>query len=159
MDTIESSIQEDVLSDDANKQAAALNRYCTLSEAGKHVVVSWPSIFNTCINEGNATVRKAAYATLRFCRAPLSDWALISPTLRSDLCSFDPSLRQAVLECLRYFPIELLVEYNNAAPGQLWIGGGKDEPAELHLAAICALKHLMFREEMVLELPQLMYDS
>eukprot|EP00727_Mastigamoeba_balamuthi_P005434 m51a1_g151 TSET complex, TPLATE subunit (975) ;mRNA; r:478065-482042 len=111
-----------------------------------------------CAKNDTASVRKAAYALFPYCTAHLTDWNEATAVLAGDLCSFDVGLRVASLGALPSFPLTLLLDRETDAPGQLWIGGAKDEPHEVHSAALAALRQIVF-ESTFLNMPNLMYDS
>lgn len=77
----------------------------------------------------------------------LSQWDTLTPLVFRDLCSLDTDCRYAVLRGLPSFPLELLVAKELKAPGQIWVGGTKDEPTPVHIAALAALSTMLFRQE------------
>jgi len=129
---------EDVASSEPAKQIAALTRILHAAAAGKEVNVHWPTVLRSCVASEQAEVRRLAYNVLPLCRGvSLVEWEAVTSTIASDLCSFDPSMRIAALTGVASLSdLHLFIAREKDAPGQIWIGGGKDEAPEVHVAAL-----------------------
>ena len=151
---------------DPVKSEQALSKIVSIAKENKNVRGFWPTLLKKTIGNPKAesSTKKAVYEIIQYCTLSYpSQWRPYASSIAADLSALDSGLQKAVVSALCYIPMELFVEMEARAPGQICIGiAGTQKPGEsttaLLRAELATFSRILF-DETLLKMPALLSSS
>ena len=106
--------------------------------------------------QADTSDKKAVYGLVPYCRLTHpSKWQPYASGIAADLSALDTGLQEAVIRALGYVPLDIFVEKEARAPGQICLGTGS---ACLQQAELATLSRVIFHEALF-KMPVLMSNT